>query len=181
MLLPAARYADLDLDTDGAQLCAQSVDEAAYLRLEAALAALPSNIPGVRIREARRLKPFLDTARPIGAIAAAVLGPDARAARAILFASPSAATSGFMPRRSFMPLWPPTRHADAACFRSIIRRMRHRASQLARLVKRSAALRRPPYRIAVTAVPIIGRSTGLAICSIARMWPATGSARPFFA
>jgi hypothetical protein len=79
------RSADLDLDKDGAQLFAQALDEAACLRLEAALSALPSNTPGVRIGDAPQLKPFLDTAGPIGAIAAAVIGPDARPVRAILF------------------------------------------------------------------------------------------------
>ena len=76
---------DLDRDRDGAQLFAQALDEAACIRLEAALAALPTHTAGVRIGDAPRLKPFLDAAGPIGAIAAAVLGPDSRPIRAILF------------------------------------------------------------------------------------------------
>ena len=85
MLAKIARSADLNLDEDGAQLFAQVLDEATCVRLEAALAALPSSVPGVRIGDEPLLKPFLDIAGPIGAIAAAVLGPEARPVRAILF------------------------------------------------------------------------------------------------
>ena len=55
------------------------------MRLEAALATLPSSVPGVRIGDGPQLKPFLDIAGPIGAVAAAVLGPKARPVRAIVF------------------------------------------------------------------------------------------------
>ena len=85
MLARTDRSADLNLDEDGAQLFARALDEAACIRLEAALAALPSSVPGVRIGDGPQLKPFLDIAGPIGAIAAAELGPDARPVRAILF------------------------------------------------------------------------------------------------
>ncbi len=85
MLATARRSPDLNLDDDGAQLFAQALDDAACRRLEAALAALPTSKPGVRIREGPQLEPFLDTAGPIGAIAASVLGDEARPVRAILF------------------------------------------------------------------------------------------------
>jgi hypothetical protein len=77
--------ADLDLDQDGAELLAQTLDEATLTRLEAALAVLPTNVPGVRIGEGRKLKPFLEVAGSIGGIAATALGHDARPVRAILF------------------------------------------------------------------------------------------------
>lgn len=64
---------------------ARALDEAACIRLEAALAALPTSMPGVRIGGDPQLKPFLETAGPIGAIAATALGSEARPVRAILF------------------------------------------------------------------------------------------------
>ena len=54
MLARSDQTADLDLDQDGAELFAQALDEAALTRLEAALAALPTNVPGVRIGEGDR-------------------------------------------------------------------------------------------------------------------------------
>lgn len=84
MLARTARSVDLTLDKDGAELFAEALDEADCIRLEAALFALPTSIPGVRIRDGSRLKPFLDTDGPIGEIAAAVLGPEAHPVRAIL-------------------------------------------------------------------------------------------------
>lgn len=85
MLARPARSVDLTLDKDGAKLFAQALDEAECLRLEAALAALPTSMPGVRIGDGSQLAPFLGTAGPIGAIAAAALGPEAHPVRAILF------------------------------------------------------------------------------------------------
>ena len=85
MLAAVRRSADLTLNDDGAQLFAQALDEAACGRLENALAALPTSRPGVRIRDERQLQTFLDAAGPIGAIAASVLGDQARPVRAILF------------------------------------------------------------------------------------------------
>jgi hypothetical protein len=85
MLARTDRCADLSFNEHGAQLFAQSLDESACVRLEATLAALPSGVPGVRIVDGSQLKPFLDIAGPIGAIAAAELGSDARPVRAILF------------------------------------------------------------------------------------------------
>lgn len=85
MIARADPPADLTFSTDGAQFFGQALDAAACLRLEAALEALPTNMPGVRIGDGTKLKPILDTGGVIGAIAAAVLGPGARPVRAILF------------------------------------------------------------------------------------------------
>lgn len=85
MLSTVCRSADLTLDDDGAQLFAQALDEGACCCLEIALAALPKSRPGVRIGEGQQLQPFLGHAGPIGAIAASVLGGQARPVRAILF------------------------------------------------------------------------------------------------
>ena len=85
MLASARRSAELAFDEDGAELFAEALDEAACTCLEAVLAALPTSTPGVRISESRLLKPFLDVVGPIGAVAASMLGPRARAVRAILF------------------------------------------------------------------------------------------------
>jgi hypothetical protein len=90
MLARLDQHTDLNLDQNGAGLFAQALDEAALIRLEAALAALPTNVPGVRIGEGQQLKPFLEVAGPIGAIAATALGADARPVRAILFDKTSA-------------------------------------------------------------------------------------------
>ena len=81
----AARSVDLTFDKDGAELFAQALDEANCRCLEAAMVALPTSMPGVRIGDGSQLKRFVDTAGPIGAIAAAVLGPEASPVRAILF------------------------------------------------------------------------------------------------
>jgi len=81
----ARRSADITPGDDGFQLFAQAADGAACSRLEAALAALPTSKPGVRLGEDPQLKPFLATAGPIGATAASVLGEEARPIRAILF------------------------------------------------------------------------------------------------
>lgn len=85
MLTTGCRSADLTFNDDGAQLFAQALDEPACCRLETALAALPTSRPGVRIAEGRQLRPFLADTGPIGAVAASVLGEQARAVRAILF------------------------------------------------------------------------------------------------
>lgn len=85
MLMRPARPVDLTLDKDGAELFIQALNEAECLRLEAALVGLPTSMPGVRIRDGSQLEPFLDTAGPIGAVAAAALGPEAHPVRAILF------------------------------------------------------------------------------------------------
>lgn len=85
MLARTDQFADLNLDKEGAQLFAQALDETACIRVEAALAVLPSSVPGVRIGDGPQLELFLDRAGPIGAVAAAVLGPEARPVRAILF------------------------------------------------------------------------------------------------
>lgn len=77
--------AELVFDKDGAQLFPQVLDEANCVRLEAAFAELPTNVPGVRIGDGFELAPFLDSAGPIGAIAATALGSAARPVRAILF------------------------------------------------------------------------------------------------
>ena len=85
MLATTRQSADFTLNDDGAQLFAQALDEPACSRLEAALGALPTSKPGVRIGDGHQLKPFLDPAGPIGAIAASVLGDEARPVRAVLF------------------------------------------------------------------------------------------------
>ena len=85
VLARTARSADLTLEKDGAELFAQALDEADCIRLEAALVALPTSMPGVRIGDGSQLKPFLGTAGSIGAIAATALGPEAHPVRAILF------------------------------------------------------------------------------------------------
>ena len=85
MLARAHPPAGLRLKEDGAQLFARALDEAACISLEAALAALPTGMPGVRMRGERPLEPLLNKAGAIGGIAATALGFGVRPVRAILF------------------------------------------------------------------------------------------------
>ncbi len=76
---------DLRFEEDGAQIFAGALDNAACLSIEQAIADLPSDVPGVRIGFAPALRAMLAVDGPIGGIAASVLGPEARAVRAVLF------------------------------------------------------------------------------------------------
>jgi len=77
--------AELTFDKEGAQLFRDALEEADCVRLEVALAALPTNTPGVRIGGGVKLQPLLDVTGSIGAIAAVALGVEARPVRAFLF------------------------------------------------------------------------------------------------
>ena len=57
-------------ERDGAQLFPRVLDEPALKRLEEALSDVPTQVPGVRIKAAPRLLPFLDAKGPIGMLAA---------------------------------------------------------------------------------------------------------------
>lgn len=76
---------DLRFEEDGAQIFAGALDNAACLSIEQAITDLPSDVPGVRIGSAPALRAMLAVDGPIGGIAASVLGPEARAVRAVLF------------------------------------------------------------------------------------------------
>jgi hypothetical protein len=74
----------MQLERDGAEhLPAAAL--AMLAELEAALAGLPSERPGLRLREVTGLPMLLEAKGPIGRIPARHLGPDARPVRAILF------------------------------------------------------------------------------------------------
>ena len=74
----------LNFRDHGAQLFRGAVADT-LSDLRDALTHLPSDQAGVRISDAAGLRPFLALDGPIGSIAAIVLGPNARAVRAILF------------------------------------------------------------------------------------------------
>jgi hypothetical protein len=74
----------LHFERDGAELSAGAA-AIALAALRNALAPLPSDRAGVRINGVDALRPLLAVDGPIGSIAAATLGPDSRAVRAILF------------------------------------------------------------------------------------------------
>ncbi|TPG17510.1 phytanoyl-CoA dioxygenase [Sphingomonas koreensis] len=76
---------DLGLHVDGAEHFAGALDERACVEIEAAIAALPSDVPGVRIGSAPGLVHLLNPTGLVGAIAAGALGPEPRAVRAVLF------------------------------------------------------------------------------------------------
>jgi hypothetical protein len=74
----------LTLEQDGAEHLPGAA-LAARDRLEAALAELPVDRPGLRLRENTNLRPLLEANGPIGLVAAQRLGPSTRPVRAILF------------------------------------------------------------------------------------------------
>lgn len=74
----------LSLERDGAEHL-RAAALAARNGIEAALAGLPADRPGLRLREVTDLPDLLEAQGTIGRIAARRLGPDARPVRAILF------------------------------------------------------------------------------------------------
>lgn len=80
------------LDRDGAALCTATLDEAACRQVEAALAHLPQDRAGLRLRDADDLRPLIAPGSRIGDLARAVLDRGARPVRAPLF-DKSAATN----------------------------------------------------------------------------------------
>lgn len=75
---------DLDFSEHGAQLAPGAVT-AALPDLRSILGEIAPDRAGTRIGRDERLRPFLLPSGPIGSVAAAILGPQARAVRAILF------------------------------------------------------------------------------------------------
>ncbi len=76
---------DLDFARDGAQRMAAALGPAALHAAEAALAPLPSARAGLRLQGIAELRPLLDPAGAVGAVAALALGPGCQPVRAILF------------------------------------------------------------------------------------------------
>lgn len=74
----------LTLTRDGAEHLPGAA-RAVQTELEAALADLPSDRPGLRLRDIPALRNLLDASGPIGRIAASRIGADARPVRAVLF------------------------------------------------------------------------------------------------
>ena len=77
--------ASLLLARDGAELAAKALDDRALAVLDRVLADQPRDVAGVRLFGLHALQPLLSASGPIGAIASAKSGEDARAVRAILF------------------------------------------------------------------------------------------------
>ena len=75
----------MTLARDGAQCFAAAVDEADLQGIRTALADLPPEQAGVRVRGIAALRPYLAPTGPVGAVAAAALGDACRPVRAILF------------------------------------------------------------------------------------------------
>ena len=70
---------------DGALRLRGRLDASALQRLEDAIAGLPPDQPGIRLRGLAALQLFLASSGPVWQVAAAVLGDAARPVRAILF------------------------------------------------------------------------------------------------
>jgi len=70
---------------DGALRLRGRLDASALQRLEDAVAGLPPDQAGIRLRGLAALQPFLASSGPVWQVAAAVLGDAARPVRAILF------------------------------------------------------------------------------------------------
>src|SRR5262245_4938532 len=75
----------MQLDRDGAQLFAGTLDENVLRCITEALSALPTDRPGVRITDLCELRPMLAADGEIGRIAGRSLGSRCRPVRAVLF------------------------------------------------------------------------------------------------
>jgi hypothetical protein len=73
-VIRSRKNAAMKLDSDGAELVAGALDEGALCAVEAALRALPTDRPGVRIRDQFELQPLLGATGAIGRVAAHFLG-----------------------------------------------------------------------------------------------------------
>ena len=83
--------AALTFARDGAQHLPAALDAAALEVIQAVLDTLPPGRAGLRLHGVAALHPLLAVSGPMGAAAAAVLGPAARPVRAILFDKTAAA------------------------------------------------------------------------------------------
>jgi hypothetical protein len=81
---------------DGAQHFPAAVDAAELRGIRAALADLPPEQAGVRVRGIAALRPYLAPTGPVGAVASAALGDACQPVRAILF-DKTAATNWALP------------------------------------------------------------------------------------
>jgi Phytanoyl-CoA dioxygenase (PhyH) len=70
---------------DGAQLFRAALTPSALLSIENAIADLPPDRAGIRLRGIAALRPFLSASGSVGTIVAAMLGTACRPVRAILF------------------------------------------------------------------------------------------------
>jgi hypothetical protein len=78
------RIATLDLARDGA-MHIHGAAQPVLNQLADAVDGLPTDLAGIRIHGIAALRPLLMSSGPIGAIARAILGPESRPVRAILF------------------------------------------------------------------------------------------------
>jgi hypothetical protein len=76
---------NLTFSDDGAKLFRAELTRDHLNLVEAALANLPQDQAGIRLRGVKALTPFLASAGHMGCCAASVLGADCRPVRAILF------------------------------------------------------------------------------------------------
>jgi hypothetical protein len=84
--MPAPPAPDsLRLDPDGAERFRGALGGAEVAAVLAAVAGLPEDRAGVRVRGVAALTQFLVADGPVGRVAAAALGPEARPVRAVLF------------------------------------------------------------------------------------------------
>jgi ectoine hydroxylase-related dioxygenase (phytanoyl-CoA dioxygenase family) len=76
---------ELTITKEGAQLFKAALSTAQSTDLEDALADLPKDHAGVRLKGIPQLHPFLDATGPIGQIPKSIIGPACHPVRAILF------------------------------------------------------------------------------------------------
>jgi Phytanoyl-CoA dioxygenase (PhyH) len=76
---------DLTLESNGAQLFRAALSASQLFALQCTLAAQPQDQAGVRLSAIPELRPFLNSAGPIGRIPASVLGAGCFPVRALLF------------------------------------------------------------------------------------------------
>ncbi|MBB6254844.1 phytanoyl-CoA dioxygenase family protein [Nitrospirillum iridis] len=78
-------HVPLTLARDGVQWYAAALSPVELEHLTRVLTGVPAARAGVRLRDVPGLAAFLDTAGPVGRLAASALGADARPVRAVLF------------------------------------------------------------------------------------------------
>jgi len=76
---------DLTFSHDGAERFPAALSGSSLTDLLSAIGEPPPDRAGIRLQGIEKIRPFLDPAGPVGAIAASIMGPAARPVRAILF------------------------------------------------------------------------------------------------
>src|SRR5271170_1581272 len=97
----------MNLALDGAQRFVSVLCDPVLQLFDAAIADLPADKPGIRLRGARALDPYLSAEGEVGALAGLFLGPRAKPVRLLLFDK--------TPRRNWRLGWHQDRTIAVTC------------------------------------------------------------------